>query len=144
MINREKLNRIVDALEQIDDKLDGYFTVYKNGSIYMTVDPKSFGDVLTEDLRHRTLAMLTPIVGKMEKTELYNGNIGYRGASEAIIVTLNHAEACKIIGYKVVSKRKPKLVEVPGEFEETKERVAITDCDIKQGRTKEEELEVPA
>lgn len=145
MLDREKINKFLNAMDNMPEE-DASLSI-QEGKISLQVFPKNWwsGARWKEEKRHKMLALLTPLVGKLEKEE-DGGNIGYRGESEGVSIRLAYIEKCKILGYKTVKKTVKKEIEREPEYEteEVEERVAITDCDVKQGRYKEEEIEVTA
>ena len=147
MIDREKVNKVIDVLERLSED-SAHAEIQADGSIQLIVFPKNWwasGSPWTDDRRHEVLALCTPLVGRLDKQES-NGNIGYRGEKDGLEVRLNYVEKCKIVGYKTVTKMVKKEIARPPEYEEVEEeeRVAITDCDIRTGRFKEDDIEVPA
>lgn len=140
MIDREKLGEMLDAADSLEDILNTDITVYSGGSFRLWVSPKSYSENLTEEQRHRALAILTPLVGKMTRSN----ETDYTGAGNNCSVYLNRASECKILGYKKVTKTVQKEIERPVEYEEVEEEVnePITDCDIKAGRATVDEIEI--
>ena len=146
MIDREKLMKCVDAMEAVELLgLGAFISIYQQaGSVELTVYPTTSGFPPSDDCKHKVLAILTPIVGRMDKLAIWENNLGYRGEKDRVKVTFSQAEACKIMGYKTVKTVRPKMVEVPGEIEEEETTVTITDCDLKSGRFTEKDIEVAA
>lgn len=151
MINRELLNAVIDKLDVIGVNNEVSLTMNNDSkdkyTIGVSIYPRNWwsGYVWTDEERHAALALMTPLVGKLTKEET-NGSIGYEGAADGVTVSLNRVQACKILGYKIVKKTVKKEIEKPVEYEEVEEeeRIAITDCDVKQGRASESDVEVPA
>jgi len=153
MINMEKLLKVVDAMNALPD-MSVTLTLESSGAMNVSCWVKEYwsGAVLTEERRHEVLAILTPLVGKMEK-EVNGTAIGYAGARDDLRINLNRIDKCTIVGYKKVTKRVPKMetrvvkeekeVET-GEFEEEEELKPITDCEIRMGKASESDIEVPA
>lgn len=146
MIDREKINKFLDAMDQLSEE-DADMTIDENGAVSLQVYPKNWwgGARWNEEKRHKMLALLTPLVGTLAKYE-DGGNIGYRGDKPGVTIRLAFIDKCKILGYRTVTKTVRKEIEREPEFEteEVEERIAITDCDVKRGRFKEEDIEVPA
>ena len=148
MIDREKVEKCLAVLDQIPQECAG-LEIKADGRLELIVYPKdwlSSSVQWTPERRHEVLALCTPLVGRLEKQES-GGNIGYEGEKDGLLVRLNYVDKCKIVGYKTVTKTVKKEIERPEpeyETEEVEERVAITDCDIKTGRFKEDDIEVPA
>lgn len=147
MINREQINKFLDVLEQLPDD-EVTLEIHQSGTIEFKVYPKHWwqaGENWTEEKRHKVLAICTPLVGKLEK-HVEGRNIGYTGSKDNASVKLCYVDQCKVVGYKTVKKTVKREVERPVEFEEVEEEetVAITDCDIRQGRYSESDVEVPA
>lgn len=149
MIDREKIEKAIQALETLQNVDKDYtkLTIRKNDlqfDIY-TNDWWKSGTHWTDEERHANLGLLTPLVGKLEKKES-DKNIGYAGEKDGISVNVNYVDQCKILGYKTVTKTVKKEIEREPEYEEVEEeqQIAITDCDIRTGRFKEDDIEVTA
>lgn len=151
MIDREKLSKIVDAMEKLDD-FDVGLSVNGSGRMSLTIYVKGWwsGTRPTEERRHQVLALVTPLVGKMEK-EVDGTDIGYKGQADNLSININRIDKCTILGYKKVTKRVPKtttkMVEEEvetGEFEDEEELLPITDCQVRMGQASESDVEVPA
>jgi len=140
MIDRQKLEKIVNVIDSLtglglrtscDIKSDSgiwYFWVYCERG-------------MEETLRRKMIALCTTLVGRMEVT-----GESWTGEGNGISVYANNAQACKILGYKKVTKmvkeeiaREPQYLEVEKEVD-----VPITDCDIKSGKFTEKDIEVRA
>lgn len=143
MLDREKLNRVIDAYESIVEISDPDISINAQGEIKLTVWPKSWVREPTDDERHTLVNTLTPLVGKMDK-QISGTSIGFAGSADGISVSIYRADVCKVVGYKTKITKKPKVIEVEDEFVEEEERIAITDCDIKAGKFSEADIEVPA
>lgn len=96
---------------------------------------------LEEERRRKIIAALTPLVGKMNLS-----GESWVGEGNGICVRAYQAQACKILGYKTVTKTVRKEIKRDPEYEEVEEEVSvpITDCDVKSGRFTESDIEVPA
>ena len=134
MIDREKVLKCLDILQTLPDDDVTIQITHKNVSL--RIYPKNWYEVL---------ALVTPLVGRLDKLE-ERGNIGYKGEKDGLSVNLNYVDKCKIVGYKTVTKTVKKEIEREPEYEieEITERVAISDCDIRTGKFKETDIEVPA
>lgn len=145
MINREKLNDILNRIDSLEGVSRVELTVYSSGGFKLWAGcPDQSYRALTEEERRKVLLTLTPLVGKLEKTQTWGTDIDYKGSKDGIDITINRADKCKILGYKTKIVKKQKMVEVEGEFEEEEERVPITDCDVIAGRANESQIEIPA
>ena len=145
MIDREqvlKLLDVMDALEKESATLE-----IKPQSVSLRVYPAEWwgsGKQWTDEQRHQYLALVTPLVGKMEKVA-DSGNIGYYGKKENLEIKLNYVDKCKVIGYKTVKKTVEREI-VPAEYETVIEEFQepITDCDVRSGKESPDDIEVPA
>lgn len=151
MIDREKLNKILDARDSLEGIINVEVTCYASGGFRVWVS-KDWGKELSEENRHKTLAILTPLVGRMEK-QVSGTDISYSGELGNVNVYLSNVDKCKIVGWKKVVKSvaKTAVKEVvqeqeveTGDFEEQEELVPITDCEIRMGKASESDIEVPA
>lgn len=147
MIDREKINKLLDAMELLaEEKVS--LTIENDGDIGFSVYPKNWwtdGEKWDDAKRHKVLGLVTPFVGKMEK-RLNGTDIGYTGQKDHLTIRLNYVDQCKIVGYKTVTKKVQKEIEKPVEFEEVEEttQIPITDCEIRQGKFSESDIEIPA
>lgn len=146
MINREELNKVLDVMDKLTDE-DATLTIYQNSKMSLVVYPQRWiwGNVWDETKRHAMLALITPLIGKLEK-KVDGTSIGYFGENETISIRLSYVDKCKVVGYKTVTKTVKKEVERDPEYieEEVEERVAITDCDLRAGKFQEDDIEVRA
>jgi hypothetical protein len=147
MINREELTKMLDAFEKLENE-DAELSITSKGKILLRVYPLNWwsrGSEWPEEKRHSILALLTPFVGKMEKT-IEGTTIGYKGEKDNISIRMNYVDKCKVVGYKIVTKTVKKEVERDPEYveEEVEQRVAITDCDLRAGKFQEDDIEVRA
>lgn len=148
MIDREKVEKCLAVLDQIPEE-SAELRVGAKGGIELTIYPKNWWSSAiqwTSERRHEVLALCTPLVGRLDKEE-GGGNIGYKGEKDGLTVRLNYVDKCKIVGYKTVTKTVKKEIERPEpeyETEEVEERIAITDCDIRTGKFKRDDIEVTA
>lgn len=142
LIDRDKLNKILDARDSLERIASVDIEIYPGGDFRLWVTPMTYLAPMSEEERHKVLAALTPLVGKIERKD----ETDYQGTGNGITVDLHRATTCKILGYKTVTKKFRKEIERQPEYEVVEEevRVAITDCDVKAGRAKEDEIEVPA
>lgn len=145
MIDREKLNKLLDARDALEGIVKVEVTIYESGNFRLWVTPMSYYAGMTEDERHKTLAILTPLIGKLEM-QLEGTDKWFRGEMEGLSITVAYADKCKVIGYKTITKTVKKEIEKPVEYEEVEEevRVPITDCDIRQGKYSDSDIEVTA
>ena len=146
-LNREKINAVLDVVEQLTEE-NLTVSITGNGNIDVRLYPKNWwasGCEWPEEKRHKILAMATPLVGKLNK-EVDGMHIGYRGEKEGISIRMNYVDKCKVMGYKTVTKTVKKEIERDPEYEveEVEERIPITDCDLRQGKFSEEDIEVKA
>lgn len=142
MIDRERVIKCFDANEAIlalNPKLDVHIDIRNTRSCNLWVFCPTEG--LPDDLRQEIIAILTPLVGNM----VIDGR-DWRGNHDGLSIYFMHAQACKILGYKKVVRTVKRKIERDPEYEEVEQeqRVPITDCDVKAGRFKEDEIEVPA
>jgi hypothetical protein len=147
MINREEVKAVLDVMENLTDE-DVTIEILGTGKIYIRLYPKnwwSHGSEWPEEKRHKILAMVTPLVGKLNK-EVDGTHIGYKGEKGNIAIRMNYVDKCKVLGYKTVTKTVKEEVEREPEYveKEVEERIAITDCDIRQGKFSEDDIEVTA
>jgi hypothetical protein len=145
MIDREKLNKVLDAVEALTDPVEATITVTGYGDITINVYPKDFWETgWTEEQRHKNLAAMTPLVGRLEKV-VSGTDIGYKGEANGIFIRLNYVDSCKILGYRTEKKivRKEVPVEVTYEDVEEEVRVPVTDCEIRSGTATMEDIEIP-
>lgn len=146
MINREKVAQFLDVMDQLTEE-SADFKIDQDGKFELVVYPQGWwsGKFWSEEKRHRLLALITPLIGKLEKV-VDGRNIGYRGNNETTSIRLSYIDQCKILGYRTVTKTVRKEVEREPEYEEVEEetRVAITDCDIRAGKATEDQIEIRA
>ena len=146
MIDREKIGKFLDIMEYLLEE-DATLSIRQDGKLTLNVYPKNWwsGNFWDENKRHKMLGLITPLVGKLEK-QIDGRNIGYSGESEGISIRLSYIDKCKIVGYKTVKKTVREEIEREPEYEEkeVEEQVAITDCEIRQGKYSEDDIEVPA
>lgn len=142
MIDRVQLNKILDARDALEGVVKVDIQIYPEGNFRLWVTSEKSWETFAEDARHKALAVLTPLVGKIE----HFSDTDWRGEANDTTVYLSNASACKIVGYKKEKRVVQKEIEKPKEYEEVEEevQVAITDCDIKQGRATADQIEVPA
>ena len=139
MIDREQLEKVAQAMDAISELgIQSSCDVKSNykWSLY------AWCDVNIEATKCRKLvAIMTPLVGKMT---LQDGS--WKGEGDAFEVCAYQAQVCKIVGYKIEKKMVKKEIEREPEFEEVEEavKIPITDCDIKQGKFTEADVEVSA
>jgi hypothetical protein len=145
MINREQVGKFLDALEVLKNE-SASLQIEQDGMIHMTVYPKEWwsGKKWTDEKRHDVLSLLTPLVGRLDK-QVSGTDIGYSGKKDNVTIHLNYVDQCKILGYKTVTKTVKKEIERPEpvEYEEVEEeqRIAITDCGIREGKFSESDIE---
>ena len=145
MIEREKLNKILDAKDLLEGICKVEITIYDSGDFRLWVTPLSHICGMTEEERHKVLAVLTPIVGKLTMT-LNGMDKWFNGEANGISITVCNADKCKILGYRTETRTVKKEIPVEVTYEEVEEevQVPITDCDIRAGKATEEQLEVSA
>lgn len=146
-MNRDQINKFLDVMDHLTEE-EATLTIYQNGKINLSVYPKNWyqsGNHWSEEKRHSMLSLITPLVGKLVK-HISDRNIGYSGENENVTVRLCYIDQCKIVGYKKVTKTVRREIERPTEYEEEEvtENIPITDCDIRVGKFKEDDIEVPA
>ena len=147
MIDRDQVEKCLAVLDQIsEESVD--VRIYGDGKVELTIYPKNWwlnAIQWTDQKRHEVLALVTPLVGKMEK-QVDGTTIGYTGEKDNLKIRMNYVDKCKIVGYKTVTKTIKKEVEREPEYETTEEevRVPITDCDIRTGKFSKDDIEVPA
>lgn len=144
MIDRNQIRLFLDVLERLQEE-DAKVTIDQGGKIDLTVYPKEYwrdGQHWGDEKRHEMLALITPLVGRLDK-HVDGRNIGYRGEKENVTIRLAYVDQCRILGYKTVTKTVKKEIDRVPEYEEVEEeqRVAITDCDIRQGKYSENDIE---
>jgi hypothetical protein len=152
MIDREKVSKVMDAMDAISEITRPNFTVNSDGTISMGVWPATWGDNLSDENRHKILGVLTPLVGRLDK-KVDGTTIDYKGWGNGISISVYRIDSCKIVGYKKtverVAKKETRVVKKEeevetGEFEEEEKLVPITDCQIREGKASESDIEVPA
>lgn len=152
MIDREKVAKVMDAVDSISEITRPSFSVNSGGSILISVWPASWGENLSDENRHKVLAALTPLVGRLDK-KVDGTTIDYKGSGNDISINIYRIDSCKIVGYKKtvarVAKKEMRTVEKEeevetGEYEEEEKLVPITDCQIREGKASESDIEVPA
>lgn len=147
MIDRSRVEKCLGVMDQLsEESVD--LTIQETGDMSLVVYPKNWwSDAVqwTDEKRHGVLALLTPLVGRLDK-KVDGTTIGYTGEKDGISIRINYADKCKIVGYKTTTKTVRKEIERPTEFEEVEEevRVPITDCDIRSGKFSKDDIEVPA
>lgn len=145
MIDRQKINKVLDCVYKYSETENLSISISPSGDISVSIYPKGWwneGTHWSDEKRHEVLASVTPLVGKMEK-HISDRNIGYSGSKDGISIRLDYINQCKILGYKTIKKTVQKEIERKPEYEteEVEERVAITDCDLRQGKFKESDIE---
>lgn len=144
MIDRKLLDKVMNAVEAVS--LDAYaqVTLHSSGNIKIWLWPIGGSNtILPTEARHRILAVMTTLVGKMEKKQDLSSDIDFVGKTDTLSIRINRVDVCKIVGYKITKKIQPKMID-SGEMEEIVEKKAISDCDIKSGKFSEKDIEVPA
>jgi len=147
MINRDDVEKCLIVLEKLANE-SADMTISSSGHIELEIYPKNWyysAVQWSDEKRHEVLSLVTPLVGRMEK-QVDGTNIGYRGEKEKLTIRMNYVDKCKVLGYKKVTKTVQKEIEREPEYETVEEeiQVPITDCDIRQGKFKEEDIEVEA
>ncbi len=145
-MNRQKLDQILDVKESLEGIVEVEVTIYPSGRLRVWASPPSYYEKLTEEQRHKVIAALTPLTGKME-VELHERDKWWKGETKDVNVTFYRADECKIIGYRKVKKTVKKEViikEAEIEYETVEEEVdePITDCDVRTGKSMEDDIEV--
>ena len=141
MIDKTKVSKCVDAMNELIDLNAGLrpdLTI-KDGRWTLWVFGPSEG--IPDDKRQKAIAILTPLVGKMQAVGL-----DWEGSTEEISIYFPHVQLCKVVVYKKIVRKVKKEIEREPEYEEVEEevQVPISDCDIKAGRFSESDIEVPA
>lgn len=139
-MNREQINKILDSFERLPEGIRYYLEI-KNSGLEINIWPGDWYTPYSDNDRHKVIALLTPFVGKLEKIKTVGTDIDFIGEIEGCKVQINRADVCKIVGYKVTTTAKPKMV-ATGDIEIIEERQTITDCDIKSGKFSEADITV--
>lgn len=135
----EKIRQLINALEKVS-VVRFYLDVLGN-EIRLAIFPKEY--IFSEEERHQIVAAMTPFVGRMEKKQDIGIDIDFHGRSDDLDIRINRVEACKILGYKIERKTRPKMID-SGETEIIESRKTITSCDLEKGRFAMADVEEPA
>lgn len=146
MIDRERIEKCLKVIDELSEE-SIELMVSGNGAINLRIYPKGwiYDHKWSDEKRHQVLALVTTLVGKMEK-QVDGINIGYKGDKDNLSIRLNYVDQCKVVGYKTVTKTIRKEIEREPEYEteEVEQRIPITDYDIRTGKFKEDDIEVTA
>ena len=149
MINRQKLNKVLNVIERLNNPSEATVTARGDGKIEVAVWPMNWWSdrkYWSADERHKNLAVLTTLVGKLEII-VDDGKISYKGERDEITIGLYYVGKCKILGYKNIVEmveREIERKELKYETVEKTRQIPITDCDIRMGKFKMEDIEVKA
>lgn len=127
MINRERLEKCLEAMERLGPICQCSITVDYDGSLIFAVNPKDYSTPFDMATRREVLSTIVPLVGKLNKY-VSGQDVSFSGSKDRLYVQVNRIAQCKIVGHKV--EMVPEMVATGKMIER---RTPVSDCQIKQG-----------